>query len=522
MQAQILQYQKTFSNPNFAISPSFGSSSIVRNSYGEIYIAGNINSYYDFYLMKLDSNSNLLWFKVYDGLKRENLQSIHLTPNNKVILTCEQYSNNLDSVNILAVKVDSTGTVEWSKVYGSKRDKNRYTAVNQFGDIYFAGSGFDTLSQTIKFSVIKVDAFGNIIWANLYGGNNYDLLVNASLTNDGAIILCGTTWSYKDSIGNFNAYFVKVDTSGNVEWSNAVQFFGGHVSEGLSIIQTADGEYLSTIEPEVFTGTNSAIIKFDAAGNYLWNKFIIINQQTNLGLLSIKQLPGIDGYFFLDTYGSNSISVHGSVYLYSDTLLNILSTKGFIDNIDTNYFQIQDMVAVTNNEILCVGGFKSYQATANDVKLLLQKSRIYNSQPLCMEETISLAFDTAHLDIINGCNMINYAISTQPVNILSYTNSIIEFDLCEITGIEKPQIDDCKIYPNPVTNELQILFPHRVINDIEIKIINFLGQTIYMKKENYNGNEFQKLIDLSFLSNGIYLISIAIDGKQITRKIAKN
>ena len=65
------------------------------------------------------------------------------------------------------------------------------------------------------------------------------------------------------------------------------------------------------------------------------------------------------------------------------------------------------------------------------------------------------------------------------------------------------------IFPNPVKNNLTIQFPNTIDSDTEVTIIAINGQVI--KKQIISQNElidYQKLIDVTDLKNGIYLVQL--------------
>lgn len=77
------------------------------------------------------------------------------------------------------------------------------------------------------------------------------------------------------------------------------------------------------------------------------------------------------------------------------------------------------------------------------------------------------------------------------------------------------------IYPNPVKENLTITFSENMNNSVTISIYNTLGQIIYTSNRLIANKSIT--IPVNALSNGIYLVSVNHDGKQlITKKIIKN
>ncbi len=73
------------------------------------------------------------------------------------------------------------------------------------------------------------------------------------------------------------------------------------------------------------------------------------------------------------------------------------------------------------------------------------------------------------------------------------------------------------VYPNPFKNRLNILLPESVNGTYTFMVTDLIGRIVYNKSQN------DKLFswDGSYLSSGVYIFSIEIDGKSITKKVIK-
>ena len=82
-------------------------------------------------------------------------------------------------------------------------------------------------------------------------------------------------------------------------------------------------------------------------------------------------------------------------------------------------------------------------------------------------------------------------------------------------NVQALQNSSISIYPNPVINMLN----YNVNKDIErIEVYNLLGQNI----KNYGSNDFlDNSIDLSSLTNGVYLLKFYAQSQVYTTKVSK-
>lgn len=80
-------------------------------------------------------------------------------------------------------------------------------------------------------------------------------------------------------------------------------------------------------------------------------------------------------------------------------------------------------------------------------------------------------------------------------------------------GVDNYSINQCEVYPNPATNQIQI----KGIDEskpAQIKIYSILGQLLYQDSQ-YSSS---KTIQISGLENGIYMVNISQGNSEITKK----
>jgi hypothetical protein len=79
-------------------------------------------------------------------------------------------------------------------------------------------------------------------------------------------------------------------------------------------------------------------------------------------------------------------------------------------------------------------------------------------------------------------------------------------------------LNDLMVYPNPFTDHLYFEIPENLNSDYTLSITDFSGKQIH--SQFCKANDLKK-IDLSFLPKGIYIFSIEVDGKIVSKKVIK-
>ena len=94
------------------------------------------------------------------------------------------------------------------------------------------------------------------------------------------------------------------------------------------------------------------------------------------------------------------------------------------------------------------------------------------------------------------------------------------FDATAIT--ENTFSDVITIYPNPTRNAVTINFENLTLQNININIINSLGQQVFASTFNHHIGIFNEKVNLSSFSEGLYFLKITSDnGESITQRIAR-
>lgn len=84
-----------------------------------------------------------------------------------------------------------------------------------------------------------------------------------------------------------------------------------------------------------------------------------------------------------------------------------------------------------------------------------------------------------------------------------------------ITGVDTPEAEkSLKVYPNPATDYVNFELPSSITGSAQVTVIDVLGKVV--RKENLGES---RVINLSQLRNGAYLLRVDAGGKSYTRKV---
>jgi putative intracellular protease/amidase len=159
----------------------------------------------------------------------------------------------------------------WTKTFGGiSADGGRDVIETSDGDFIIAGYTFSFGKGNSDAYLIKTDSEGGIEWSNAYGGPGWEYAYSVSETPDGGYVITGYTTSIGS--GSRDVYLIKTDADGNEIWSRA--FGGPDLDVGTSVDDTLDGGYIVAGYTESYgAGKNDIyLVKVDADGNEVWSK----------------------------------------------------------------------------------------------------------------------------------------------------------------------------------------------------------------------------------------------------------
>jgi hypothetical protein len=251
--------------------------SIKRTTDGGYAAAGGTTSFGagngDFYIVKIDINGNLQWTRTVGGTAYDGALFIVQTTDGGYAVTGYTQSFGAGNSDFYIVKLDASGNFQWNKTIGGNTE-DVALAVVQTTDGGYAATGYTYSfgAGDRDYYIVKLDASGNLQWNRTIGGTYYDYGETLIQTSDGGYAVAGFTYSFGAGSGDY--YIVKFDASGNFQWNRAIG--GSDADYCLSVIQTTDGGYVLAGQVNSFgAGSNDYyIVKLDSAGNLLWDRTV--------------------------------------------------------------------------------------------------------------------------------------------------------------------------------------------------------------------------------------------------------
>lgn len=191
--------------------------SILQVSDGGYLVAGFTHSFGtagDIMILKLDESGELEWQKRYGGAKFEEPSTILEVSDGFIVM--EQSSSFTGSTDAWIFKIDFDGDMIWQRTFGGRGGMDELSSAMLTDDGGFIAAG-ETSSNFIPsedFWAVKFDADGFPEWQKRYGGMNIDSVESMDLTPEGGAIMVGTTRSF--GAGGLDIWGVRVNADGTL------------------------------------------------------------------------------------------------------------------------------------------------------------------------------------------------------------------------------------------------------------------------------------------------------------------
>ena len=468
----------------------------------------------DAYLLKVDAAGNLLWSKTYGGSNDEVCYYVSVCTDGGFILTGGTNSFGSGQNDLYLIRTDSSGTLLWSTVVGGIYDDYGWFAL-QTSDMGFLASGFSATcaGNCYQGLIVKTDSTGTVQWTKLFGGTGSEIFYGLDKTSDGGYIVTG--YVSTNSFGSSDTWLVKLNAIGDTVWT---KYYGSTTEESGAVVrQTADGGYI--IAGDIHNSFNvhhASLLKTDSLGNLEWAKTFgapgssggelgwDVHQLTDHGYILVGSTPSFN----------NSTQVF---VVRTDSAGSMLWSKTYGGpQPDDPWYS----VPAADGGFAIIGATQSFGSGDWDIYLLKIDSS--GSASGCNDSSIVPEEVNPVLQTGRGTIITTGMLSIHPVMVTN-NPATIALNICPPVAV--PEINFDKnvmfIYPNPFSSHIRIAIPGQTIRKLTIKIINTSSQTVFYKEETCLKDGYERIIDLHSLMKGIYLLDINIDGKRRVKKIVK-
>ncbi len=203
---------------------------------------------YNPYLIRTNTIGDTIWTKTLSScvIGASGPDDFHTTSDGGYIIAGTTFGwNEGEWGHVYVIKLDSNGDKTWSKVYNNYNDMSdvRIKESRDGGYVIAAPNYIHPPEggSTVGILLTKIDLSGNVLWDKAFIGGGYAYGNSVENTVDGGTIVAGKT---NDSLHNGCIYLVKSNSTGDTQWTKLHSIAPGNGN--IIVKQTSDKGYIIT------------------------------------------------------------------------------------------------------------------------------------------------------------------------------------------------------------------------------------------------------------------------------------
>ncbi|QOW10172.1 T9SS type A sorting domain-containing protein [Kaistella flava (ex Peng et al. 2021)] len=492
--------------------------------------ATSTNAGYDYRLLKLSQEGNILWDKHFGGSKHDYLVSTTTTREGGFLLTGTSYSNqsldkkdnNIGGADVWLIRLNEDGEELWQKTLGTKNNDEAAAVTQSLDEGFFVAGNINSnknLFGSKDIFISKLDKTGKLINTTILGGNALDEVQEMIATPDGGSVLLMYSTSGKtenkifnpletdeantenkavdllaslkpktdnqqsttifgkteENFGEGDYWIVKLDKNANVEWQKT---YGGSADDHPKTIVFTDKGYL---------------IGGESRSNSSGNKRENIEEGTDLWLISLDK-NGNELWQKTYSFGNRDVLMSANV-IRKTNKDNFSEDKGFLLG---GYTQAEGKIQ-TDDE-------KFWMLYINAEGKEEWRKHVEGTSKKKEERLVSAKLQTDGTFLLAG---------TSAEELGQENWKILKLGDKDLDNLLQKQ--DIRIYPNPVDDYAYVEIGFELKGEAQITLHDMSGRQIQKIKTK---NKVTK-IDTAALPQGVYIVTAKTPNKSVNTKIVK-
>jgi len=277
----------------------------------------------------------------------------------------ESFGDDND-IDIYAFRLDVDGNEKWSQTYDAGWQEYAYKVKETTnGTFVLAGFIRNNPGDFADAYMLEIDADGNLLWDNQFGGPGFDAFYDVAEANDGGFVFAGQL--NNDTAGEAaNFLAVKTNNVGIPEWIKGLGGTGEDIAR--SIIATENGYAVFGHDENLTDDTNeNYLVQLNNDGEVLWERHYVY-AENNYGH---DLLETTDGFYALTGFQATPGSSSDAFIIKANTTNGSVEWHRTVGGTMTD--EAYEIIETPEGDLVIVG---MTELTVFDIDVLLSK---YNS-----------------------------------------------------------------------------------------------------------------------------------------------
>lgn len=482
---------------------------------GSINILGesiNTGGGLDILIAQINPAGELVWIKSFGGGTSDYIYGLDVNSNSEIVTT-GGYHDQIDfdiypltstdgTEDVFITKLDFEGNVlwaisgggdadDWGKVVGCDANNNIYCAGTVQSNESTFGSHTLNLIGSEDIFVLKTNNNGEVLWANLFGGEGYDKPMALHVFNNGEFIIAGyfredltfenTTLTAQDK---YDGFLAKFDTDGNLIWVKHISGMDDEKCNDICVDNYGNIFLTGSFKVEI-TVDNYTISAFG-------NEDIFICKLNSNGTLEWLQNGGSDRE---DASFTITLDNNGNIFI-----------GGYI----SDYGQFGDL-SITNMDVEDKTVIVQYDTDGNALSESHSTDnfdRADRCNDLLIDNQGNCYAIGQFTDQVSFSQVLN-AVGNQDMYLVKLNQIITGLEINSEPSIEQNNYSLYQNYPNPFNPSTTIEYYLPVQCEVTLQVYNIMGELVeeIVKGVQRSGHQ-KETWNASNFASGVYFVRI--------------
>jgi hypothetical protein len=245
---------------------------IVQTSDGGFIIAGNTTSFSEGQgqglILKIDASGSVKWATTLGDVDTEKQVLACESSDNGIVVACSTITLGAGRDDMLVCKLNSSGSLSWSRTFGGAYDDIATSIVSAGGtDCVVAGYTSSLGAGNDDCYVMRINSSGGVVWSNTYGTGYNEEWYGMTKASDGGFVVAGLTYGFDAQYDD--VFLAKLNAGGTVQWAET--FRGDNEDYANAVTQAADSGFVAVGITKSFASFDQEnfdflVIKTDSSG----------------------------------------------------------------------------------------------------------------------------------------------------------------------------------------------------------------------------------------------------------------
>lgn len=213
----------------------------------------------EFWANKLDENGDLEWRHFFGGTNNDRAFGVVQANDGGFVLSGASESQDFDisdgkgSYDFWVLKISAEGDLIWERSFGGTGIEQAQSIVKTVDNGYLVVGKTNSTDGDISKSkgnsdlwVVKINDSGKMVWEKTFGGSDFEDAESIIALQSGGYVITGNTKSSDDEVaenfGENDIWVLKIDDNGSLEWEKTIG--GSGLDFGFDAVETPFGELI--------------------------------------------------------------------------------------------------------------------------------------------------------------------------------------------------------------------------------------------------------------------------------------